>query len=62
MGGILQPTGLLRAYEKKEKKWIPYEEKIGNCELVPLYGKHAIYMDRTEECAKIIKDHIDSLK
>ena len=48
--------------EKKEKKWIPYEEKIGNCELVPLYGKHAIYMDRTEECAKIIKDHIDSLK
>ena len=48
--------------EKKEKEWIPYEEKIGNCELVPLYGKHAIYMDRTEECAKIIKDHIDSLK
>lgn len=52
----------MKTLKKKEKRWIPYEEKIGNCELVPLYGKHAIYMDRTEECAKIIKDHIDSLK
>ena len=52
-------------YEKPEFKktyWTPFEEKIGKCEYVPLHGKHAIYMDRTEECAKIIKDHIDSLE
>ena len=48
--------------EFKETYWTPLEEKIGKCEYVPLHGKHAIYMDRTEECAKIIKDHIDSLE
>ena len=48
--------------ELKETYWTPLEEKIGKCEYVPLHGKHAIYMDRTEECAKIIKDHIDSLE
>ena len=46
----------------KEAYWTPFEEKAGNCELVSLHGTHTIYMDHADECAKIIKDHLDSLE
>ncbi|MBO4912559.1 MAG: alpha/beta hydrolase [Butyrivibrio sp.] len=49
-------------HEDKEAYWTPFEEKIGNCELVSLHGTHAIYMDHADECAKIIKEHIDNLE
>ena len=49
-------------YADKEAYWTPFEEKIGNCKLVSMHGSHTIYMDHAEECAKIIKDHIDSLE
>ena len=48
--------------EDTEAYWTPYEEKMGNCKLVPLYGSHAIYMYKPEECAEIIEDFIQTIE
>ncbi|MBR6403716.1 MAG: alpha/beta hydrolase [Eubacterium sp.] len=48
--------------EDKQDYWNPFEEKLGNCQLVSLYGTHAIYMDRAAECSKVIEDFIDGIE
>ncbi|MGN0696463.1 MAG: alpha/beta fold hydrolase [Oscillospiraceae bacterium] len=40
---------------------MPYLERLGNCEYIPLSGDHAIYMQKPEQCADIIGEFLDSL-
>ncbi|MBR5649594.1 alpha/beta fold hydrolase [Pseudobutyrivibrio sp.] len=42
--------------------WIPYAEKMGNCEIVPLYGNHSIYFEKPKECANIVMNFISGLE
>ena len=41
--------------------WIPYSEKMGNCDIVPLYGSHSIYFEKSKECGNIVKNFIAEL-
>ena len=41
--------------------WIPYSEKMGNCNIVPLYGSHSIYFEKPKECGNIVKNFIAEL-
>lgn len=41
--------------------WIPYAEKMGNCDIVPLYGSHSIYFEKSKECGNIVKNFIAEL-
>lgn len=38
---------------------MPYLERLGNCEYIPLSGDHAIYMQKPVQCADIIGDFLD---
>lgn len=40
----------------------PYAEKMGNCEVICLYGDHMIYEQKPEECGKLIKNFIDNFE
>lgn len=40
----------------------PYVVKMGNCEVVCLYGDHMIYEQKPDECGKLIKNFIDDLE
>lgn len=46
----------------REEREMPYIEKIGNCKHICLPGNHVIFMDRPEECGKLIKNFIDGLE
>lgn len=39
----------------------PYYEKLGNCKVAELPGDHVIFLDKPDECSKIIKEFIDKL-
>ena len=41
--------------------WIPYSEKMGNCNIVPLYGGHSIFYEKPKECANIVNRFIAEL-
>ena len=47
--------------ERNQKLIYPYAEKMGNCKVELLGGEHQIYQQRTDECAKILKDFVDGL-
>ncbi|MGN0691435.1 MAG: alpha/beta fold hydrolase [Oscillospiraceae bacterium] len=40
---------------------MPYLEKLGNCEYIPLSGDHAIFQHKPEQCAELIGDFLESL-
>ena len=42
--------------------WIPYSEKMGNCNIVPLYGGHSIFYEKPKECANIVNRFIAGLE
>ncbi len=46
----------------REEIEMPYIEKMGNCKYICLPGDHVIFMDRPEECGKLIKNFIDELE
>lgn len=50
-----------RSAEAVDTILMPYLEKMGNCEYIPLSGDHAIYMQKPEQCADIIGDFLDGL-
>ncbi len=45
----------------RREKAEPYIEKLGNCKLVELPGDHVIFLDKPDECGKIIKEFLDGL-
>ena len=45
----------------KQRRLLPYFEKLGNCELVNLPGDHLIYEQKPDTCGQIIRDFIDGL-
>jgi len=52
----------LRMMEERRTEWAePYYEKLGNCEVVELPGDHVLFLDKPDECSRIIKDFIDGL-
>ena len=53
---------LRQADELQRDIIVPYAEKMGNCKIVCLGGDHMIYEQKPEECGKIAKEFIDSLK
>lgn len=42
--------------------WIPYSEKMGNCNIVSLYGSHSIFYEKPKECANIVNRFIAGLE
>jgi pimeloyl-ACP methyl ester carboxylesterase len=53
----------LEFYEElRNEILIPYLNKLGNCKLKNLSGHHLIFLQRPEECGKIIKEFIESLE
>lgn len=52
----------LRLMEQRRTEWAePYYEKLGNCKVVELPGDHVIFLDKPDECSRIIKEFIDGL-
>ncbi len=52
----------LRLSEQRRTEWAePYYEKLGNCEVVELPGDHVIFLDKPDECSRIIKEFIEQL-
>lgn len=52
----------LRLMEQRRTEWAePFYEKLGNCKVVELPGDHVIFMDKPDECSRIIKEFIDEL-
>lgn len=50
----------LRLIEQRRTEWTePYYEKLGNCEVVNLPGDHVIFLDKPDECSRIIKEFIE---
>ncbi len=50
----------LRLMEQRRTEWsAPYYEKLGNCKVVELPGDHIIFLDKPDECSRIIKEFID---
>ena len=50
----------LRLMEQRRREWAePYYDKLGNCKVVELPGDHIIFLDKPDECSKIIKEFID---
>ena len=39
----------------------PYIEKLGNCKLIELPGDHVIFLDKPDECSRIINEFIEGL-
>lgn len=39
--------------------WNPYAEKMGNCTLIPVEGKHTVYIDDPETITSIIKGFLE---
>lgn len=48
--------------EARENIIYPYAEKMGNCKVVCLSGDHSIYLQKPDECAKIISDFLSELE
>lgn len=52
----------LRLMEQRRTEWEePYCEKLGNCEVVELPGDHVLFLDKPEECSRIITAFIERL-
>ena len=52
----------LRLTKQRRTEWAePYYEKLGNCKVVVLPGDHVIFLDKPNECSRIIKEFIDEL-
>ena len=52
----------LRLMEQRRTEWEePYREKLGNCEVVELPGDHVLFLDKPEECSRIITAFIERL-
>ena len=52
----------LRLTEQRRTEWAePYYEKLGNCKVAELPGDHVIFLDKPDECSRIIKKFIDGL-
>lgn len=49
------------AEEYREKLVLPYAEKLGNCEVVYIPGDHAIYQQKPDEVANVLKELLDNL-
>lgn len=39
----------------------PYAEKMGNCQVTELLGQHEIFIEKPEECGRIVREFIDGL-
>lgn len=53
---------VLEFYEEaREETLYPFIERLGNCECIDLHGNHVIFLDKPDECSRIVKSFIDSL-
>ena len=52
----------LKLIEKQRTEWAePYYEKLGNCEVIALAGDHVIFLDKPQECSRIVTEFISGL-
>lgn len=50
----------LRMMKKLRTEWAePYYEKLGNCEVAELPGDHVIFLDKPDECRRLINEFIE---
>ena len=48
--------------EQRRTEWAePFYEKLGHCEVVELSGDHVIFLDKPDECSKLITDFVGGL-
>jgi pimeloyl-ACP methyl ester carboxylesterase len=52
----------LQLIEQRRTEWAePYYEKLGSCEVAMLPGDHVIFLDKPQECSRIIMDFLAAL-
>jgi len=52
---------LTRMEELRRTVIEPYADKMGSCRIVLLPGEHTIYMQKPDECGRLVRDFLDSL-